>query len=223
MSKIEISASKPLRSFGRVRGRKLRASKQTLMEALLPKITFTPESLPAYAEWWLEIGCGAGEHAAYQAEANPNVGYIACEPYVNGLSHLLQKIHDKNLKNVRIYAGDAREVIAALPADSLSRVFILFPDPWPKVRHWKRRLLTVEFFNSLTARMKAGARLRLATDHVDYLGWMLAHALATPALLWQANRHTDWDAQPEDAVVTRYQAKARAQGRVATYLDFVRT
>ncbi len=217
------SEPKPLRSFGRVRGRKLRASKQTLMEALLPKITFTPKSLGDYEQWWLEIGCGAGEHAAYQAEQNPKIGYIACEPYVNGLSHLLQKIHDKDLKNVRIYAGDAREVIAGLPDDALSRVFVLFPDPWPKVRHWKRRLLTTEFFDALAAKVKAGARLRLATDHVDYLGWMLAHALASPCFYWTARRHTDWDEQPQDAVVTRYQAKAHAQGRVATYLDFVRT
>lgn len=214
---------KPLRSFGRVRGRKLRPSKKMLMDVLLPQITFQPAALDAFPDWWLEIGCGAGEHAAFQAEQNPHVGYIACEPYVNGLSHLLQKIHDKELKNVRIYAGDAREVIASLPNHALARVFILFPDPWPKVRHWKRRLLTTDFFTTLAQKMRAGATLRLATDHVDYLGWMLAHALACPALTWTATRHTDWDTQPPDAVVTRYQAKARAQGRVATYLEFVTT
>ncbi len=223
-----ISEPTPLRSFGRVRGRKLRPSKQTLMEALLPNITFTPSLLHgagkdrSFSEWWLEIGCGAGEHAAYQAEKNPHVCIIACEPYVNGLSHLLQQISDKTLENLRIYAGDARTVIDALPPGALSRVFVLFPDPWPKTRHWKRRLLTTEFFNALAVKMQPHAQLRLATDHVDYLGWMLAHALACPHLRWTATRHTDWSQMPQDAIVTRYQAKAEKEGRVASYLNFVR-
>lgn len=211
--------------YGRRVGHKLRDHQQALMEDLLPRLAVTPEAardpftfLPQGSELWLEVGSGGGEHAAAQGAAHPGIGLIACEPFVNGVAKLLSQIEAQGLTNIRIHQGDARDIIDALPAACLSRVFVLFPDPWPKKRHWKRRFFARENLAALARVMRPGAELRLATDKRDYADWALeevaaegSFALASAA----AQRPGTWPA-------TRYETKARAAGRACTYLSFSR-
>ncbi len=222
-------ASKRLSSFGRRKGRPLRATKQGLVETLLPRLSITlPEApaqwLPDFAhapkELWLEIGFGGGEHVAYQAELHPEAGIIGCEPYINGMADLLKHIDAKKLENIRIYTDDARTLVDRLPDACLARVYILYPDPWPKVRHQKRRLVSQETLDALARVMKQGALLRLATDHADYATSMLERLLAHPAFEWTAKEASDWLSPWAEWISTRYEQKALA-GR-PTYLEFKR-
>ncbi len=203
------------------------------MAGLLPRIAV---SLPAAGtglapaalfdfpirEAWLEIGFGGGEHLAVQAADHPDVGMIGCEPYVNGIASLLAQVDDRGLRNVRIRCGDARDLLDALEEASLDRVFILFPDPWPKVRHHRRRLVGTETLAALARVMKDGAELRLATDHTDYGRWMLAHIGRHPAFRWTAQAPADWKERSDDWPATRYEAKAKARGEVCLYLRYRR-
>ncbi len=227
--------AKNLRSFGRRRGRSLRTHAQELVGDLLPKLNigieelkkwrneddmFPSSSIPQFlnSPLWLEIGFGGGEHLAHQAELHPEVNFIGCEPYLNGIAGLLAHIEEKNLTNIRIYGDDARDLIAALPDNCLERVFILYPDPWPKARHNKRRIVSSELLDSLARVMKSGAQLRLATDSADYATWMLERLLAHPAFKWTAKSCADWLNPPPEWFSTRYEQKALA-GR-PTYLNF---
>jgi tRNA (guanine-N7-)-methyltransferase len=215
------SETKPLRSFGRRKGRNLRPAKQGLFDTLLPQLTITlPESqtLNPESSIWLEIGFGGGEHLAHLAGLHPEVQFIGCEPYVNGTAGLLSHINEHGLENIRIYNDDARDLVAALPDNSLERVYILYPDPWPKTRHNKRRIISTEFLDSLVRVMKPGAELRLATDSADYATWMLERLLAHPALAWKAKNCKDWLEPWPEWISTRYEQKALA-GR-PTYLNF---
>jgi tRNA (guanine-N7-)-methyltransferase len=218
----------------------LRARQAGLLVTLLPKLTLIPQqgldprayftrpSRPLLEaamtteakDVWLEIGFGAGEHLVWQAENNPSVGLIGAEPYISGQAKLLAKIADKNLSNIRLYPEDARDVIAALPDSSLSRVFILFPDPWPKTRHHKRRFIQMEMLNELARVMKPGAELRFATDDRDYLVWTLECFMAHPNFCWAAAHAQDWRERASDWPQTRYEMKA-LHGKPA-YLRFVR-
>lgn len=221
-----------LASFGRRRGRKLRSTKQGLVDTLLPRLLVdisgeemldTATLFPHHPhEVWLEIGFGSGEHLAGQAQANPDAGIIGCEPYVNGFGNLLMQIEGRAQDNIRLFTDDARLLMAKLPDASLSRAFILFPDPWPKSRHHKRRLIQQPFLDEMTRVLKPGAELRLATDHVDYLTWMLEHLLTSPHFEWQAKCAADWTTPPPDWVRTKYQEWAETEGRIATYLRFTR-
>jgi len=210
-----------LASYGRRRGRRLRTNKQGLMETLLPTLEVEQEFLTR-DPLWLEIGFGGGEHLAHQAGLNSGVGIIGCEPYINGIAGLLKHIDDHGITNVRIWQQDARLLIERLPEASVERVFILYPDPWPKMRHHKRRLVSMELLDSLARIMKPGAELRLATDDVDYCTWMLERLLAHDAFTWQARTCDDWLNPPQDWISTRYEQKALAAGRVPTYLNFTR-
>lgn len=174
------------------------------------------------AEVWLEIGFGAGDHLVWQALRNPKVGFLGCEPFVEGVANLLSQIEREGLGNIRVLADDARPLLDGLAPASLGRVFILFPDPWPKMRHHKRRIVSTETMDGLARVMRAGAELRLATDDPDYAAWMLARATEHPAFAWTARRAADWRERPTDWPETRYEAKARRQGRRSYYLRFVR-
>jgi tRNA (guanine-N7-)-methyltransferase len=171
---------------------------------------------------WLEIGFGAGEHLFWQAESHPETGIIGVEPYIAGMAKLLAKLAPEGNRNIRLYSEDAREVIAALPDASLSRVFILFPDPWPKTRHHKRRFIQIEMLDQLARVLKKGAELRFGTDDSSYRDWGLERLAAHPAFAWLAKEASDWRVRPPDWPQTRYEAKAIAAGRVCTYLRFVR-
>jgi tRNA (guanine-N7-)-methyltransferase len=168
---------------------------------------------PALADVWLEVGFGAGEHLAWQAQVHPELGFIGAEPYVAGMAKLLSKIAGKDLRNIRLYTEDVRDVIAATPDASFGRVFILFPDPWPKTRHHKRRFIQMDMLDQLARVMRRGAELRFATDDAGYLEWTLERFSAHPGFRWMADSPADWNARPSDWPETRYEAKAIRLGR----------
>ncbi|MFO1048699.1 MAG: tRNA (guanosine(46)-N7)-methyltransferase TrmB [Geminicoccaceae bacterium] len=173
-------------------------------------------------EVWLEIGFGGGEHLAAQAARHRHVGIIGVEPFINGVAKLMRAVEREALVNVRVLMDDARLLLQAAGSGSIDRVFILFPDPWPKVRHHKRRIVNRESLADIARILRPGGRLRLATDHADYARWMLAAALAELRLAWTAESSRDWTRPPLDWVPTRYETKARAAGRSPVFLDFVR-
>ena len=172
----------------------------------------------AGASIWLEIGFGGGEHLAQLAEQHPQTRFVGCEVFENGIVKLLAEIERRRLDNIRIFADDARRIIAALPPASIGRVFILFPDPWPKRRQHKRRIVSRATLDGLAEIMTDNAELRLATDDSGYLCWMLEHVTAHPAFEWLARRPGDWRERPPDWPPTRYEQKARAAGRAPAFL-----
>jgi tRNA (guanine-N7-)-methyltransferase len=229
--KVEREAPRRL-LYGRRRGRALRTGQERRKAELLPRLSIT---LPASGPFdlrslferqpqsvWLEIGFGGGEHLAAQAEAHPAIGFIGSEVFENGIVRLLGEIERRGLDNVRIFADDARLLLAALPPASLGRVFILFPDPWPKARHHKRRLVSRETLDRLADLLEDGGELRLATDDAGYLSWMLERAIIHPAFEWLARSAVDWRRRPPDWPATRYEQKALAAGRRPAFLRFRR-
>jgi tRNA (guanine-N7-)-methyltransferase len=217
----------PLRSYGRLKSRTIKPRQAALMDTLLPAIRaplapFEPRGLmPGAAEAWLEIGFGGGEHLAAQAARRPDVLFIGAEPFQNGVASALRHIDEAGLTNVRIHDGDARDLLARLPDASLERVFILFPDPWPKARHNKRRLLQADTAAELARVLKVGGRLRFASDWADYVNWSLERLIATPGLSWAGEQAADWRTPPADHVTTRYEEK-RLGDCAPAFLDFVR-
>ncbi len=206
--------------YGRRRGKKLRDGQQSLLDTLLPRLTLGVPPEPAKIDLaqafggtlppdgvWLEVGFGAGEHLVWQAKEHPRVGLIGCEPYINGVAKCLAHIEREGLENIRLFTDDARLVMNALPDQSLSRAFVLFPDPWPKSRHHKRRFVQRDNLDILARLMKPGAELRLATDDPSYLPWMVEHACTHPAFEWLAERPADWRGRPADWPPTRYETK----------------
>jgi tRNA (guanine-N7-)-methyltransferase len=217
------------RLYGRSRGKTLRAGQERLLAEALPLFSIAPEVLAAGhafvappREVWLEIGFGAGEHLIEQAKANPDVGIIGCEPFLNGVVAALAGLKREGLANVRLRRGDAQAVIEAAPDAFFSRVFMLYPDPWPKRRHHKRRIIRVGMIEALARVMRSGAELRFATDIDDYAGWTLARFLASPHFRWAAARAGDWRRPWPEWRPTRYEAKARCANRESVYLTFVR-
>ncbi|MEE8172386.1 MAG: tRNA (guanosine(46)-N7)-methyltransferase TrmB [Alphaproteobacteria bacterium] len=173
-------------------------------------------------EVWLEIGFGAGEHLAWQAARRPDVGFIGCEPYLNGVSALLSRIAAESLANVRIFPDDARLLLARLAADRISRLILLFPDPWPKKRHHKRRLVCPEIIARFADILVDGGEFRFVTDHPEFARWTLLHMLTEPRFRWLAESPRDWRKQPEDWLETRYEQKAREADRTPIFLRYVR-
>lgn len=213
-----------LRSFGRRRGRKASARQAALLRDALPRYAFDAGSplRPGKLEMWLEIGFGSGEHLLWQARHHPNVDLVGCEPYEDGVIKVLGAIEAERLENVRIYMGDVRDVLRKLAAASIDRVFILFPDPWPKRKHRKRRLVNPSLLNLLAGVMKPGAELRIATDIGDYARTMLEAFAFDLRFAWQAEGPEDWRLRPSDWPETRYEAKAAAAGRRRYYFRFLR-
>ncbi len=221
-----------LRSFGRRRGRKLRTSRQALFDSLLPELLidlssagslqlatlFSNPDLPL----WFEIGFGGGEHLLEQAKNHPGVNFIGCEPYVNGMAALLAAIESHKLTSIRLYDNDARELLERLPDNSVERLFVLFPDPWPKKRHHKKRIISQNSLALFYRKITMDGLLRIATDHEDYCTWMLENMLRFEKFEWQAKTCSDWQTPPSGWVATRYQAKALAEGRQAVFLDWVK-
>jgi len=219
------------RHFGRRKGPALSAHQAGLLETLLPKLRIEPQSARdprsyfsvAVSDLWLKIGFGGGEHLLWQAEAHPRVGLVGAEPYVSGVAKLLSKLATVPAPNLRLYTEDATDIIEALPDASLGRVFVLFPDPWPKTRHHKRRFIQMAMLDQLARVMKQGAELRFATDDNGYLVWTLERLSAHRGFQWLANTAGDWRTRPSDWPQTRYEAKAIRAGDTCTYLRFVRT
>jgi len=219
--------------YGRRHGRKLRPGRRTLLDERLPRLAVT---LPATGEeldlarlfgapppaLWLEIGFGAGEHLAAQAASHPGIAFIGAEVFVNGIASLLDHLDRRGLSNVRLFPDDARLLLPALPAASLDRVFLLFPDPWPKHRHAARRFVCRANLDRLARLMRPGAELRIASDDPGHIAWALGQALAHPAFAWLARSADDWRHPPPDWAATRYEGKALAAGRRPAYLRFRR-
>ena len=210
----------------------MRPDQRRLKEELLPRLTVAlplaarldPRSLfpISVGAVWLEIGFGAGEHLAAQAEHHPDIGFIGSEVFEDGIVRLLREVERRGLGNVRLFTEDARLLLAALPPASISRMFVLFPDPWPKRRHHKRRLIAPATLDLLASAMEDRGELRLATDDRSYLAWMLEHLTAHPDFDWLARRPADWRERPPDWPATRYEQKARAAGRSPVFLRFRR-
>lgn len=171
----------------------------------------------------LEVGFGGGEHLAEQARRNPDTGFIGCEPFENGVAKLLTQVQASRLRNVRVVPDDARDILVRLPDASLSFVFVLFPDPWPKLRHHKRRFIQTRTLDQIHRLLKPGGELRIATDHTDYGQWALMHLMRDNRFEWAATRAADWRVRPADWVPTRYEQKALKAGRSCIYLRFFRT
>ncbi len=221
------------RWYGRRHGHRLRKGRQDLVTGLLPKLRIVPPSdggrldlfglfADPVAEIWLEVGFGAGEHLAAQARANPNVGLIGCEPFVNGVASLLARIRDDDLTNIRIFDDDARLLFDALPDAGFNRAFTLFSDPWPKKRHHRRRFISPQTLDSLARVLGDGAELRFASDQMGYVSWALRHVTGHRNFAWPARGPEDWRRRPGDGFETRYESKARAQGARCVYLSFRR-
>jgi tRNA (guanine-N7-)-methyltransferase len=216
---------------GRRKGKALRPHQARLVEELLPRLAVDssaaiPDARALFAQpvadVWLEIGFGGGEHLIRTAAEHPQVGFIGCEPFVNGMAKTLAAIEAQRLANIRLHAGDAADVLARLPSASLGRVFLHFPDPWPKRRQRKRRFISDESLAGLARVMRGGAELRFATDIDDYAGWTLARILRAADFLWPAEQTADWTRPWEGWRETRYEAKAKQAGRRPAYLTFVR-
>lgn len=226
------------RIYGRRLGRPLKQGREKALAEWLPRLSVAvpaegtaPGSLdPASLfetpidEVWLEVGFGSGEHLLAQAASHPRVGIIGCEPFINGMAALLMEIvrEPARAANIRVLMDDARPLIAALPAASLSKVFVLFPDPWPKARHAKRRFISPENLDALARVMKPGAELRVASDDEGYISWTLEHAPVHPAFM-PLRTAAEWRQRPAQGWPgTRYEAKARAQGRTPAFFAFRR-
>lgn len=202
------------------------------MQETLPRLKVNIESAPSQhlgsmfnperTEVWLEIGFGGAEHLIWQAENHPCVGLIGCEPFEDGVAKALIAIEEKNLSNILLHPDDARDLLRWLPAGGIDRAFILFPDPWPKKRHAKRRLISPHLLQLLGGVMRPGAELRIGTDIGDYLRTILIAFQQTRTFAWTARGQDDWRNRPADWPQTRYEQKALREGRRCYYLSFIR-
>lgn len=221
------------RLYGRRQGHKLRAGQSALVEELLPRVS-VPESGPLDSRALFgdanglgrplefEIGFGAGEHLAAQAAARPDHGFIGCEPFLNGVVGALGHIRERRLENVRIHMGDALEVLERLPDSSLDRLYLLHPDPWPKARHAKRRMMNHGPLDIIAAKLKSGCEFRLGTDDPTYCRWSMMIMNQRRDFVWQAKSAQDFLVRPADWPETRYERKARRQGHEVWYFRYLR-
>jgi tRNA (guanine-N7-)-methyltransferase len=217
---------------GRRKGHRLRPHQSALLETLLPRLAIdlaaaAPADLAALfphavGAVRLEIGFGGGEHLFAQASAEPGVGFIGCEPFVNGMAKILALIEAGKTDNVRLFAGDAVDLLGWIPAAALARIDLLYADPWPKRRHWKRRFVQDDTVAMIARVLRPGGIFRFATDVEDYAAWTLERLLRAPDFAWTAQCADDWRLPWPGFAGTRYEAKARREGRRPCYLEFRR-
>jgi tRNA (guanine-N7-)-methyltransferase len=229
---VDDEARKPRAFFGRRKGHPLRPRQAALFETLLPRLALdltapARELRALFAdpvdEVRLEIGFGGGEYLVSEARAHPNTGFIGVEPFVNGMAKALAAIAAGHVANIRLHHGDALEVLAWLPAASLARVDLIYPDPWPKRRHWKRRFVQDDSVAALVHILRPNGEFRFATDVADYAAWTLRHLMQSPHFAWTAERADDWRRAWPGFPGTRYEAKAKRANRMPCYLIFRRT
>ncbi|MEO8137787.1 MAG: tRNA (guanosine(46)-N7)-methyltransferase TrmB [Betaproteobacteria bacterium] len=219
--------------FGRRKGHKLRPHQADLVDHLLPRLALDIETPPPReppslfdaptAALRLEIGFGGGEHLVAEARTHADTGFIGCEPYVNGMAKILAQIETHDIRNIRLFAGDAAELLGWLPSRSLARVDLIHPDPWPKRRHWKRRFVQDTTIAAMARVLKSGGEFRFVSDIDDYCAWTLTHLLRASDFDWIAERADDWRLPWDGYTMTRYGQKATREGRVAAYLRFRRS
>jgi len=221
--------------YGRRHGKTLRESQRACLDEDLAALApgpvdweANPERIPldlatrfGGKEVWLEVGFGGGEHLVHQAELHPEMGLVGCEPFINGVAMLLGKLRAARLGNVAIHPGDVRDLFDVLPEASIARAFLLYPDPWPKRRHHRRRFVTPAYLSPLARVMRPGAILRIATDIPDYVRQTLVE-VPRAGFVWLAERPDDWRRPWDDWIPTRYEQKALREGRVPHYLTFRR-
>ena len=218
--------------FGRRRGKALRPRQAEALETVLPALRLDPDG-PALNDmsqafgggctsYRLEIGFGGGEHLLFRARTNPRTGFIGVEPFVNGLAKCLAALKAEPLANIRLYDDDATRLLDWLPEAALDQVDLLYPDPWPKKRHWKRRFVSDVNLDRIARVLKPGGRFCFASDIDSYVNWTLIHCRRHPAFCWTAGRASDWRQPFGDWPGTRYEAKALREGRVPAYLTFLR-
>ncbi|NNC73201.1 MAG: tRNA (guanosine(46)-N7)-methyltransferase TrmB [Sphingomonadaceae bacterium] len=217
------------RLYGRSKGHKLRKGQQALLDTLLPRLAVPEEGTLDAASLFgddrplhFEIGFGSGEHFAAQAEARPGTGFIGCEHFINGMVGALAHIEERGLDNIRLHMNDALDVLERLPDASLDRLYLLHPDPWPKARHAKRRMMNHGPLDMIAAKLKSGGEFRLGTDHPVYCAWSMMIMGQRGDFEWTAERPADFLDRPEDWPETRYEAKARRKGHEVWYFRYRR-
>lgn len=222
-----------MRFYGRRQGHALRPRRRQLMETTLPRLrVFLPDSLDLLdpsalfeepkTEFWMEIGFGSGEHLVALALANPDIGFIGCEPFVNGVAALVSAIEEHGLKNIRIFDDDVNLLFAFLPDAIFKRIYLPYADPWPKTRHHRRRMIETDAVCTFSRLLQDGGEFRFASDHMSYVQWALAYMTDNADFEWLARRPLDWQQRPDDSVETRYEAKAHGKGSRCVYLRFRR-
>ncbi len=229
MSDVQSDPTTIRRLYGRRQGHKLRLGQAALVEELLPEVALPAEGALDSRTLFgddrpleLEIGFGAGEHLAAQAAMRPDHGFIGCEPFLNGVVGALGHIERDGLANVRLHMGDALEALDRVADGALERVYLLHPDPWPKARHAKRRLMNHGPMARIAAKLRPGGEFRFGTDHPVYCRWAMMVMGARPEFDWTAGRPADFLTRPDDWPDSRYAAKARREGREVWYFRYVR-
>lgn len=217
-----------IRSFGRIKSRKLSDHKNFLLENFLPKYEVNPNCLTPHASRLtsivLEIGFGFGDFLFEKAKKNPETFFLGSEPHLNGVVNLLAKLEKEPLKNLKISREDVRILFKNFQPKIFDEIFILFPDPWPKSKHFKRRLITTEFLDEvLSPKMKSSAKLVIATDHDSYKTWILSEILRSKKFSWDVNSKKDWQNFPADWIETKYQKKAANEGRTSVIFNLIKT
>ena len=216
---------------GRRRGRKLRPKLDKLfrenLHTFLIDVGLESEKIDLNTlfsvkpkEIWLEIGFGGGEHLAWQAKLHPQIGFLGFEPYINGVASLVRYLVSEKLSNVRIFPEDIQPFLTKIPNGCISKIFILFPDPWPKSRHAKRRIIQNQTLLEFHRILKPGGKLRIATDHLDYLNWILIHFKNFNGFKWLAKSPKDWRCRVSNWPQTRYEKKAIEEGRKPAFLEY---
>jgi len=220
-----------LRFYGRRKGKPLTPKRQQAYDEVLSlyeikidkgnsKISPTSFFNFKSKEIWMEIGFGNGEHLVHQALRNPDVAFIGCEPFLNGVAALANAIKENNIKNITIWRDDARLLMNRLEPHSLDRLYILHADPWPKTRHHKRRFIQTEMLTQISGLLKNDAELRMATDHAGLAEWLIEKTYFHPNFKWQAQSAKDWQTPPDDWIDTRYCNKGKLKDHVQVYLNF---
>lgn len=209
-----------LQSYSRTKGKTLTPNEQRLIAEFLPTVEIKTADECNFGETThLEIGFGTGEHLLHQASNNPDINFIGCEPFINGVAKLLRGMEEEGLKNVQVFTTDVRLLLAELPDECLDKIFILFPDPWPKAKHKKRRIFKRDTLDLLYPKLKQNGVIRSGTDIIDYAGWMLREAFESEKFSWNATSKADW-LQPFDHIETKYQKKALKSGRKSVFMEF---
>ena len=235
MSAAPSDAQAPAAAFfGRRKGKRLRQGQEERLETLLPRLILPRGNTPLSREdlagvfgfvpddLVLEIGFGGGEHLAHRAQESPRTGFIGCEPFINGMVKLLGEVEARDLRNIRLWDEDASLLLPRLPEAAFGRIYLLYPDPWPKRRNRKRRFVSPDNLAAIARLLKPGGTFHFASDIDDYVGWTLARAAVEPHLRWLAQRPDDWREPYPGWPGTRYEAKAIREGRRPSYLTFAR-
>ncbi len=208
--------------YGRRKGKSLSKSKDSLIVNDLNKVKFTQDMLDPDKKHWLEIGFGGGEHITQQALANKDIQFIGAEPFINGVASLLQHIKQHNITNIAIWDDDVTTLMDKLPLQCIEQTFLLFPDPWPKLRHHKRRFVNATTITSLAKIMKIGATLTIASDHQEYIAWIIEHMRKQMYFDAQFDYSSPPTLPPQNWYQTRYEQKALNQNIRCTYMQFTR-